>query len=103
MSDFNNRIAAQRTLLQLVNARSWGNEELFGLSRKAIERWISINWLDADCVLINLIYRASEQLYFLANNSQEQMSESYMMISDDFTSVLKAIETEIDNTTLLST
>ena len=31
MGEFNNRIAAQRHVLQLVNKSKWGKEDLFGL------------------------------------------------------------------------
>lgn len=101
MSDFNNRIAAQRSLLEQVNARGWRNEELFGLSSKAIDRWVSTNRLEPDCRLVKLVYSASEKLYFLANKSQEQVSDEYRSLSKDFDSVLRAIETELADETLL--
>jgi hypothetical protein len=79
-------------LLQLINAGRWHSEELFGLSRKAIERWVLINRIDPDCDLVGLVYRASEALYFLANKSQEQISEEYKLISENFASLLKSVE-----------
>ena len=100
MSEFNNRVSAQRTLLQIVNARRWRNEDLFGLSSKAIERWVSVNRIDPDCALVNLIYSASEKLYFLANKSQEQISDEYKMMSKGFADVLVAVKAEMTNVTL---
>lgn len=43
MSEFNNRIAAQRDILACINEKNW-KEELFGLSSGAIDRWISAKW-----------------------------------------------------------
>ncbi len=97
MSDFNNRVAAQRTVLRLVNARAWEKEELFSLSSKAIERWVSVNRLNPKCRLVELITSASEKLFFLANKSQEQISEEYKTTSRGFASVAEAIESEMAN------
>ncbi|TXK92648.1 hypothetical protein BMR10_17695, partial [Methylococcaceae bacterium CS4] len=42
MSEFNNRIAAQRDILACINGNNW-KEELFGLSSGAIARWANVN------------------------------------------------------------
>ena len=52
MNEFNSRIAAQRNVLQLVNRKNWGKEELFGLSRQAIDRWVSVNRIDPESQLV---------------------------------------------------
>jgi hypothetical protein len=95
MSEFNNRITAQREILRLVNARPWQKEELFSLSSKAIERWVMVNRLDSDCRLLQLIRSASEKLFFLANRSQEQISDEYKSISNGFSLVAEAIREEM--------
>lgn len=95
MSEFSNRISAQRHILQIVNCKRWEKEELLGLSSKAIERWISINQIDPSCYLAELIKTASSQLFFLANKSQEQISEDYKMISQEIANISKKIELEI--------
>ena len=95
MSEFGNRISAQRHILQIVNRKQWGKEELLGLSSKAIERWISINQIDPSYYLVELIKIASSKLFFLANKSQEQISEDYRMISQEISSISKKIEVEI--------
>ena len=95
MSEFNNRIAAQRKILQLVNGRSSGSEELFGLSQKAIDRWVFANHTDFESRLVCLIKKASEKLFFLANKSQEQVSEEYKSVSTEIESIYKSIEIEI--------
>ena len=95
MSEFNNRISAQRRILQIVNRKRWKKEELLGLSTKAIERWISINQVNPESHLVALIRTASSKLFFLANKSQEQISEDYEMISGEIGDISKKIELEI--------
>ncbi|MBE9037871.1 hypothetical protein [aff. Roholtiella sp. LEGE 12411] len=95
MNEFNNRIAAQRQVLQLVNRRKWEKEELLGLSSKAIERWISVNRIDPESRLVELVKTASAKLFFLANKSQEQISEDYKMISKEIAVISQTIEQEI--------
>jgi hypothetical protein len=99
MSEFNNRITAQRQVLQLVNKKKWEGEELFGLSSKAIERWISVNLVNPESRLVLLVKEASAKLFFLANKSQEQISDEYKAISNEITAIAKAIEIELDQET----
>lgn len=77
MNEFNNRIDAQRQILRAVNSVSWPGEPLHGLSTKALERWLSRNGLDADAPLAALLRTAAGQLFFLANRSQEQVTDEY--------------------------
>lgn len=95
MSEFNNRIAAQRHVLQLVNRKKWEKEELFGLSSKAIERWASVNLVNPDARLVQLVKEAAAKLFFLANKSQEQISDEYKTISEEITAIAIAIEIEV--------
>jgi hypothetical protein len=95
MNEFNNRIAAQRQILQIVNRKRWKKEELLGLSSKAIERWISVNQINPESRLVELIITASGKLFFLANKSQEQISEEYKMISREIADISRTIELEI--------
>ena len=94
MHEFNNRIAAQRQLLQTINGKGW-EEELFGLSTKGIERWVSVNRIDSESSLVQLIKLASQKLFFLANKSQEQVSNEYKMIEDEFQAIANSIEKSI--------
>lgn len=82
MSEFNNRIAAQREILLGVNTRNW-KEELFGLSSGAIDRWINVNSLEVDSSLVKLIRQAAAKLFFLSNKSQEQVTEDYRLLSEE--------------------
>jgi hypothetical protein len=76
MTEFVNRMAAQRRLLRVVNARQW-NEELFGLSLSAIKRWAGANQLRRESAEVDIVMAAAEALSFLATRSQEQVSDDY--------------------------
>lgn len=80
MSEFNNRIAAQREILVNVNNTYW-KEELFGLSSGAIDRWVNVNKLEETSELVTLIRQAADKLFFLSNKSQEQITEDYKNLS----------------------
>ena len=97
MSEFNNRIAAQRDILFCINERKW-KEELFGLSSGAIERWVNVNKLNPNSVLVSLIRRAAEKLFFLSNKSQEQITEDYKKLSSEVFVLTTQIKQAIGNT-----
>jgi len=97
MSEFNDRITAQRQIVQSVNRTAWEREELFGLSNSAIERWILANRIDPETRLVKLIRTASAKLFFLANKSQEQISEEYKAVSGEISSIARELEVEIKN------
>lgn len=96
MSEFNDRIAAQRNLLQLVNSRKWGKEELCGLSRGAIDRWSRINGIDPESALVGLVRNAGSKLFFLANKSQEQVSGEYRAVATEIAAIARAIQAEVE-------
>jgi hypothetical protein len=95
MNEFNSRIAAQRAILKTVNAAGWTKEELLALSTKSIARWLTANQIDSDCRLARLLMLASKRLFFLANKSQEQVSEEYRLASAEIAGLLRAIEAEV--------
>lgn len=82
MREFNNRIDAQREILSLVNGLDW-KEELYGLSSGAIDRWARINGIDPSSDLSQAIYESASKLFFLANKSQEQVTDEYRLLSAD--------------------
>jgi len=94
MSEFNNRIAAQRDILLVVNCIKW-EEELFGLSNGAINRWININNLEKSSSLIKLIHKVADKLFFLSNKSQEQVTEEYKSLSRDVSNLTDKIKIEV--------
>ncbi len=90
MSEFNNRIAAQRDVLHRVNTVDW-QEELFGLSSGAIDRWVTANRLEPASDLVNLVRQAADKLFFLANKSQEQITNDYKMMSREVSALTEQI------------
>ncbi|WP_433694996.1 hypothetical protein [Paraburkholderia phenoliruptrix] len=94
MSEFNNRIAAQRDILKIVNNGPW-QEELFGLSSGAIDRWVRGNRIAAKSQLVELIEKAAETLFFLSNKSQEQVTEEYKNLSLQVKDITDEIRAEV--------
>lgn len=90
MSEFNNRISAQRDILSVVNSGQW-TEELFGLSSGAIDRWVSVNSLGKTTDLVILINEAAGKLFFLSNKSQEQVTEEYKHLSAEVAALTRRI------------
>jgi hypothetical protein len=90
MDEFNNRMDAQRNILEVVNRRTGFLEELCGLSKKAIERWIASNQLNPKSETCNILFQIAKKLFFLANKSQEQITEEYKALSAEI-SALKII------------
>lgn len=93
--EFNNRISAQRAILRVLNEKNQESEDLFGLSSKAIERWVSVNRMDPNSKLVGMVREAAGKLFFLANRSQQQISDEYRMVSDEIEALRDAIATEV--------
>jgi hypothetical protein len=92
MSEFSNRVEAQRVVLRTINEARW-KEELFGLSRSAIERWASSNGLSRDSKLVELSLKASSELASLAAHSDAPIAAEYRFASQrlkDLTHELRA-------------
>jgi len=81
MEEFNERMDVQRNVLEVINQKRSNKEELCGLSKKAIERWIAINHLNPESDICKILFKISEKLLFLATKSQEQVSERYKLLS----------------------
>src|ERR1700730_6417211 len=97
--EFNNRIAAQRAILRVINRKSWSSEQLFGLSSKAIDRWVSVNRIEPGSRLVKLIRDVSAKLFFLANKSQEQVSDEYTAVRAEIIAACDAIKIELEAAT----
>ena len=100
MSEFNNRISAQREALKIVNGSGLFIESLLSLTEKAIDRWSRNNRLDTHEPLITLLKSMSGTLFFLANKSQEQVTEDYKVLSDKVSKQLYDLELEVANKAL---
>lgn len=94
MSEFNDRVAAQRVVLRVVNGIRW-KEPLFSLSSKAIARWVMENRLDPNSSLIQLVTQVSGKLFFLANKSQEQITDEYRAISVEISRLTSMLESAL--------
>lgn len=92
MSEFLNRVSAQRMVLGACNGYGPVGEELMGLSSAAIERWMIANQLSSTDPLVVLIKRASERLFCLANKSQEQLTDEYHWASQEIVLIASEIE-----------
>ena len=98
MNEFNNRIDAQREILSRINSIKW-QEELYGLSQGAIDRWARANAVAADSGLLRLIIQAAEKLFFLANKSQEQITGEYRQLSSEVAELARRIEALLSQAT----
>jgi len=94
--EFNNRIAAQRAILRVINRKSWSSEQLFGLSSKASDRWVSVNHIESGSELVKLIRDVSAKMFFLANKSQEQVSDEYTAVRVEIAAACDAIRIELE-------
>ena len=94
MHEFNSRIAAQRHVLKIVNASDFNGEQLLGLSTKAIERWVAANDIQPGAEIVRLLKLATAKLFFLANKSQEQITDDYKSVSAELLTISKQIEAE---------
>lgn len=95
MSEFSNRIDAQRAVLACTNGVRWRGEPLFGLSSKAIERWRTSNQLPASHGLYLLIRQVAAALFFLGNLSQEQVTDEYALREKAVAKLLTDIKAKI--------
>lgn len=94
--EFNNRVTAQRAILRVVNRYPWRGEQLFGLSSKTIDRWVLVNRIEPHLRLVQLVREASAKLFFLANKSQEQVTDEYAEVRDQITTICGTIRRELD-------
>jgi hypothetical protein len=77
MFEFVSRTEVQRSILRVVNNAIAGREPLFGLSKNALDRWVSQNQLDAASGVVSLLRRAAAELSMLANRSQDTITGEY--------------------------
>jgi len=94
MSEFNNRIETQRKTLRVVNRTIRYTEPLLSLSDKAISRWISSNNISHDNKMVIIVRKISEKLFFLANKSQEQITDDYIKASKTVERLIRELTKE---------
>lgn len=95
MTEFNNRIAAQREILLAVNSSAAWQEELYGMSSGALDRWTRANGIDRQSRLMCLLVETASKLFFLANKSQEQVTDEYRLRSIEVSQLTEEIRREL--------
>lgn len=65
------RIDMQREILSIVNSRMVLKEELCGLTEKSVDRWISVNKIDRDAEVCQVLMSIHKSLFFIAVHSQD--------------------------------
>lgn len=95
MDEFVNRMATQRHVLNVVNSNITYDEELFGLSSNAIERWIIVNQLGPKSEVVKLLRQVSSELFFMATNSQEPVSAEYELRRQRIIDSVSALENAV--------
>lgn len=74
-AEFNSRVDLQREVIKIINKKSL-KHQLTGLSQPAIDSWCMNNNISNDLLKQNL-FVISEKLFFIANKSQDQITEEY--------------------------
>lgn len=85
---FLNRIDAQRALLKIINSARPRLLPLYSLSSSPIDRWQIENLLPINDEWLEIARRASEELFNLANRSQEQITPEYQDNEASFHQIL---------------
>jgi hypothetical protein len=95
MDEFNNRIDTQRKALSIINGRVI-NEPLNGISKAAIDRWARVNNVSETHPAISQLLSIAESIFFLANQSQQQVTEEYKGKSVQVQKMLENLKTVWD-------
>jgi hypothetical protein len=95
MFEFNNRVDLQRTVIKIINNNKF-NYEFTGLTQGAIESWVRANKIE-NIDIIELIYIISSKLFFLANKSQEQITEDYKILNAEINIQIERLKTALKN------
>jgi len=94
--EFNNRIDAQRKIIQLINRFEF-NCPLVGLSKDAIDFFKLKNGLDDNEPLYITIVDIASKLFFLANKSQEQISNDYKSLSKEISNRIEDLKVLLES------
>ncbi|ABQ05333.1 hypothetical protein [Flavobacterium johnsoniae] len=97
MDEFLNRITAQRKVINIINKETNYNFPLVGLSSKSLTRWKSENLISDESELIKILYLIAAKLFFLANKSQEQITNEYRLLSKNVSDLINHLNLNIKN------
>lgn len=81
MDEFLNRITAQRRVINMINKEQKFSSPLVGLSVKSLQRWKQENSVSDNSEILKSLMMISSKLFFLANKSQEQITDEYKLLS----------------------
>jgi hypothetical protein len=98
-SEFQTRIEAQRRVLELVNSCNFSNEQLLGLSAKALGRWTLSNKLPENSPVVESLYNISHKLFFLSTKSQDQISGGYQKVTREVDQMICDLESLLERFT----
>ncbi|KMQ61563.1 hypothetical protein ACM46_16275 [Chryseobacterium angstadtii] len=74
-AEFNSRVDLQREVIKIINSKPL-KKQLTGLSKPAIDNWFVNNNISNE-FLKSILIVISEKLFFIANKSQDQITEEY--------------------------
>jgi len=74
-AEFNSRVNLQREVIKILNRKNF-KSQITGLSKSAIDSWLINNNISND-LLKNCLITISEKIFFIANKSQDQVTEEY--------------------------
>ncbi|KAA9332774.1 hypothetical protein [Adhaeribacter soli] len=97
MNEFLNRITAQREVIKIINKQNENIFPLAGLSAKSLERWKIDNSISEESELMKTLYLISSKLFFLANKSQEQITNDYRLLSKSVRKLITHLQENIKN------
>lgn len=97
MDEFLNRITAQREVINIINKQNNNGFPLVGLSSKSLERWQIENSISNDSEIMKHLYIISSKLFFLANKSQEQITNEYKLLSKSVSELIQNLDNNIKN------
>lgn len=95
MDEFLNRITAQRVVINIINKEKYFSFPLVGLSTNAIERWRGENIVEHNSEIMKVLYLIASKLFFLANKSQEQITNDYKLLSKSVSDLITYLQDNV--------
>lgn len=89
-AEFNSRVELQRKVIKIINMMKT-QYQLSGLSKLAIDNWVLMNNI-LDNELKTLLISISEKLFFIANKSQDQITEEYISLQESVKSDIQILQ-----------
>lgn len=95
LPEFVSRMRAQRSAVKLINSSSVWSEPIFGLSNDSIERFLRNNGGSVSRDLAFAIKETASSLSFLANHSQDQITDAYHSKLEQFNQSFERLKVEL--------